>query len=831
MSDTAQALQEQWEQAKADLLDRWPETAEPMVDELARQAEQAIADDDPGRVGQLAVSAGVVRAQSLFLAEGGSKLAQRAAGDVIAEAAGVGLKFPLIGQPGAKRVRATADAVAGLIAAGYASGAGRAALLLAGAPPAQVRDAVAEHLTELGTTSNGLVGENIGALLSAAQHSGRLAVLEEHPADGYLAVEVNDRAKCPACANVAGTRYPTLAKALADYPASGFHRCAGRLRCRGFLQPIWPSQTVKAGDHMPDDAGLARREGVELVNTGSWRLLSGSWDPNSTDILAAVEASKCPAVRRPRLKLGHLDPRFNGAGDKMLDGTPALGWFDNLRASDDGNTLLGDQVALPWLSKVQAAAWPDRSIEGTYRKRCALGHTHPFVIDAVSLLGETPPGIPTLKSIKSIEDLPAALGVAAAGDEVEDGEMVQATIRAAAEVHTGAMVALIPTTEDAERLEVEGGEPANQLHVTLAYLGEAEALGSRGRQDVIDAVSTAANGLPQFQAEAFALNVFNPPGAQRDDGKDRDTCIVLGLSGDPIDAVHDLVSAALREALWSVDVPAQHRPWHAHMTLQYTDDLGKLAELVDRIGPITFDRIRIALAGDHIDIPLIGPDEEGGTVAASTARLTPIRERIAHLEASDGVAASADPPAAPTAPAHQLPAAEPEQKTEPKEEDLVSDLSAVRSRLGLDADADLDAIAAAVDELKTKAETTEQQVAASAATEAEKDELRKEVTILASQVQTMSSKLADAEAEKATTIKASVFDAAVKDGKITPADREQWEKDYDEAPGAVTRVLASIAVGTAVPVLASGIAGDPEPTGASFDDTEYNRLFGIPQEA
>ena len=30
---------------------------------------------------------------------------------------------------------------------------------------------------------------------------------------------------------------------------------------------------------------------------------------------------------------------------------------------------------------------------------------------------------------------------------------------AAAEVHTGAMVALIPTAEDAERLAVEGGEP------------------------------------------------------------------------------------------------------------------------------------------------------------------------------------------------------------------------------------------------------------------------------------------------------------------------------------------------------------------------------------
>lgn len=83
----------------------------------------------------------------------------------------------------------------------------------------------------------------------------------------------------------------------------------------------------------------------------------------------------------------------------------------------------------------------------------------------------------------------------------------------------------------------------------------------------------------------------------------------------------------------------------------------------------------------------------------------------------------------------------------------------------------------------------------------------------------MSAKLADAEAEKAATVKASVMDAAVKDGKIAPADRTQWETDYDEAPNAVTRVLASIAPGTAVPVMASGHTGTAEPAAGS--DAEW----------
>lgn len=362
---------------------------------------------------------------------------------------------------------------------------------------------------------------------------------------------------------------------------------------------------------MPD-VELARREGVELVRVGSWRVLSGSWNPNREDILAAVEAFQCPAIRRPRLKIGHLDPRFNTpAPDPQFDGQPALGWFDNLRAGESGDVLIADQLALPWLNTVQAAAYPDRSIEGRYGVVCALKHKHPFVIDAVSMLGETPPGIPTLKSI---EDLPAFLGVAAAGDLIDEGRAVEVTVHAAAEVHTGAMVALIPTAEDAARLAVDGGEAAEELHVTLAYLGEAADLGDAGQQDIIDKVSTAANGLPQITADVFAVSVFNPGNAQ----PERDTCLVYGLSGDMLDAVHDLID----ESLWGTPIPEQHRPWVAHLTAVYTADLSKVADLAGRMGPVTFDTLRLAFGGKHIDIPLIGQPEDldvtpGDEVAAA----------------------------------------------------------------------------------------------------------------------------------------------------------------------------------------------------------------------
>lgn len=657
------------------------------------------------------------------------------------------------------------------------------------------------------------------------------------------------------------------------------------------------------------DTDLARRPGVELIRTGSWAASTGSWDPTREDILAAVEAQKCPAIRNPIVKLGHTDQRFVG------DGEPAMGWFENLRAGDGGHTLIADQVTLPWLNRVQAAAYPDRSIEGNYNHRCSLGHTHKFVITAVALLGVTPPAVSTLKSL---QDLPGLLGVAAAQEVPEGARHVQVTIRAATddqdeddEARTGAMVALIPTADDAARLAVPGGEPAEELHVTLAYLGKAANLDPAARQDIIDAVSTAVNGSPMVDADAFAVSIFNPPSADDDGDAGRDTCIVLGLGGADLDGVHSAVAAALT----GMGLPEQHSPWVPHTTLLYTTDLSKAAALTDRCGPITFDRVRIAFAGQSIDIPLLAEPEQppayqgwigrayveaaagegvnpmsraqkirdawntsGAPVTQwvqearadaaivvddtdRTYRLVPVtfdgdtvvfgepqvydpeadKVLVFASRASSRPDVAADPPqdpppAPPAQPAPLLPAAEPEQpNTDPKEDPVSTDLSAFRSRLGLDDTADEVALLAAFDAALTKAETpaepTPEMVAASAAVEKEKDELRKEVTVLASQVQTMSTRIAAAEAEKAATVKASVIQAAADQGKFTPAEREQWEKDYDEAPAAITRILASIAPGYKVPVAASGVAGSPEPVMPSFSDDDLTDAFFGPGSA
>lgn len=202
----------------------------------------------------------------------------------------------------------------------------------------------------------------------------------------------------------------------------------------------------------------------------------------------------------------------------------------------------------------------------------------------------------------------------------------------AAPAHTGAMIALLPSAADARRLAVDGGEPADQLHCTLMYLGDADQFDGAARATIVAAVRAACDGWPVVDADGFAVSLFNPG-----DVNDRDPCVVLGLSGHDVDVLHDIVEEVVGEVeaaqptAGPVAVPAgydtggaddtgvggdgvgwvcadQHAPYIPHVTLAYTGDVGAVGGLVDRVGPMVFDRIRVVFGDSAVDLPL---DAEG----------------------------------------------------------------------------------------------------------------------------------------------------------------------------------------------------------------------------
>lgn len=174
------------------------------------------------------------------------------------------------------------------------------------------------------------------------------------------------------------------------------------------------------------------------------------------------------------------------------------------------------------------------------------------------------------------------------------------TLTAAAQVHTGAMVALAPCVDDAYRLEVGAGEPAEQLHTTLVYLGDDADLTAEQRHTILGMCVDLASQHGPMQLDAFGVSIFNPT------SDERDTAIVLPLGGEEgpdLAALHDAVTAGVQLHLGDA-MPQQHEPFAAHLTLAYTDDLSMAEQWTDRNGPILFDHLRVAFGGDVFDIPL-----------------------------------------------------------------------------------------------------------------------------------------------------------------------------------------------------------------------------------
>lgn len=144
-------------------------------------------------------------------------------------------------------------------------------------------------------------------------------------------------------------------------------------------------------------AEVKRIAGVELVKTGVWEVSNCTWTVTPSDIEAMVDSFTSGAVRKPPIKIGHVDERF--------DGEPTFGFVDNLRATDKCQTLVGDLVLPAWLADAAPMHYPERSVEAAYDYDDGQGTIWPLALTAVALLGERGPGI---TSLRSLQDLVAA---------------------------------------------------------------------------------------------------------------------------------------------------------------------------------------------------------------------------------------------------------------------------------------------------------------------------------------------------------------------------------------------------------------------------------------
>jgi len=170
-----------------------------------------------------------------------------------------------------------------------------------------------------------------------------------------------------------------------------------------------------------------------------------------------------------------------------------------------------------------------------------------------------------------------------------------------------AMIAVYPTALEAEEIAVEGGLAADDLHVTLVFLGEAADVNEAA---VTDALAAAAAGMEPLAGMVGGFGHFSDTG-----------------DGIPVIALPDVKGLTfLRErvvaelAKRGIESPSEHG-FLPHMTLRFAET----AELGDRSAlgmPLHFDAVSVVIGDRRIDYPLEALSEEASVLDQSVTLQT-----------------------------------------------------------------------------------------------------------------------------------------------------------------------------------------------------------------
>ncbi|MCZ4602925.1 phage portal protein [Streptomyces sp. Lzd4kr] len=368
-------IREQFDAALAGLLDAWEPIAEAQYEELTGQIEAAVDAGDAAALADLTVdSDAAARTLRAALAD----MTETAAAQMAAEAGEQGVKVrpprldkALTNAFGSELVEVAA-AAAGLLAMDLAGSAGREALRLItpGADGAGVAGQVGTFLRGL---KNWFRRDHLGGALHRAQNIGRLATLAAAPPARYRADERMDQNTCPACREVDGTEWDTLAEAQAVYGAGGYPQCEGGIRCRGTVTAFWdtteeasmgrtrrawntatPEQIAERGRAMrpaltPPDGEQAWYRIANTVDEGGTPVAAVSiyGDIGSWGITAAAFVDELKMIDAPEIRLS-----VNSPGGEVFDG---LAIHNALRSHRAKVTVQVDSLAASIASVIAMA--------------------------------------------------------------------------------------------------------------------------------------------------------------------------------------------------------------------------------------------------------------------------------------------------------------------------------------------------------------------------------------------------------------------------------------------------------------------------------------------
>jgi len=177
--------------------------------------------------------------------------------------------------------------------------------------------------------------------------------------------------------------------------------------------------------------------------------------------------------------------------------------------------------------------------------------------------------------------------------------------------HEGVMVALYPDGTTRDALARDGGEPADDLHVTLSYLGSAHELDTGQRAQLVHIVNDWAKATPPLDARVGGVGHF-------DEG---------GCTYASVDCPHlNEARAELHSRLRAAGLPvADDHGFTPHITLAYDEDE---AEGLESVPAASFkvDGPTVMIGGERHEMKFSGVskgDESAGMRVSGDGQATP----------------------------------------------------------------------------------------------------------------------------------------------------------------------------------------------------------------
>lgn len=180
-------------------------------------------------------------------------------------------------------------------------------------------------------------------------------------------------------------------------------------------------------------------------------------------------------------------------------------------------------------------------------------------------------------------------------------------------LNTGAMIALTVPNPEAFALNppTENSTPADELHITLGYLGEASQITPEQREAIIDAAQTLADTSPAPEGLFPASQGVFPPDPESTEGTPLAPYFAAPSNTEQFNSLREDLLTHLAARGVAELVSHKHPVFHPHVTLAYAplDTPPDLSHLPTPM-PTKFGTLLVKFADERMEFP-IGPQETG----------------------------------------------------------------------------------------------------------------------------------------------------------------------------------------------------------------------------